>query len=60
LLAYITLFSVWFGREPYILRAWLLNPENKLYNAEGNVLIFVDRVDTGASDSRYPDIDTDA
>jgi hypothetical protein len=37
-----------------------LNPDNKLCDADGNVLVFVDRVDTSASDGGYLDVDADA
>jgi hypothetical protein len=56
---YIILFDVWFGREPHFLQARLLNSDNKPCNADRNELVFPDSVDTGASDSGYPELDTD-
>jgi hypothetical protein len=57
LLAYVTLFSVWFGQELYFLRACLLNPENQPCDANGDALVFANRVDTSASNSGYLDAD---
>jgi hypothetical protein len=58
--AYITLFEVWFGREPYFLQARRLNSDNKPCDADGNKLVFaLGEADTGASDSSYPDPNTE-
>jgi hypothetical protein len=37
-----------------------LNLNNNLYDADSNVLVFVDGVDTSASNSRYLDVDANA
>jgi hypothetical protein len=57
---YITPFDVWFSQEPYFLQARPLNPDNKPCDADGNELVFLDGVDTGASDGGYPELDADA
>ena len=56
---YITPFDVWFGQEPHFLQARLLNPDNKPCDVDGNELVFLDGVDTSASDSGYPELDVD-
>jgi hypothetical protein len=60
LLAYITPFEVWFSREPHFLRARLLNADNKPCDANRNELVFINDIDTGASDSGYSDLDPNA
>jgi hypothetical protein len=57
--AYVTPFDVWFGREPHFLRAQPLNPDNKPCDADGNELVFLDGVDSSASDGGYPELDAD-
>lgn len=59
LLAYVTPFNVWLGREPHFLRARPLNVDNKLCDADRDELVFANGVDTGASDGGYPDLDPD-
>jgi hypothetical protein len=60
LLAYVTLFDVWLGQEPYFLQARLLNSDNKPCNIDGTNLVFPDSVDSSASDSGYLELDVDA
>jgi hypothetical protein len=60
LLAYVTPFEVWFGREPHFLRARRLNSDNKPCDANGNELLFAPReADTSASDGGYPDLNAE-
>jgi hypothetical protein len=56
---YVTLSDVWFGREPHFLQAWPLNSDNKPCDADRNKLVFLDGVDTSASNSGYPELDAD-
>jgi hypothetical protein len=58
--AYVTPFHVWFGREPHFLRARPLNSDNKPCDADGNELVFPDGMDSGASDSGYPELDAES
>jgi hypothetical protein len=61
LLAYVTPFSVWFGREPHFLQARPLSAANKPCDRDGNELVFAAReVDTSASDGGYLDPNADA
>jgi hypothetical protein len=57
--AYVTPFYVWFGREPHFLRARPLNEKNEPCDASGTALVFANGVDDGASDTGYPNPDTE-
>ena len=60
LLAYVTLFKVWFSQAPYFLKARLLNANNKLCNSNSKELVFLNNVDTSASNSGYPELDSES
>ena len=56
LLAYVTLFEVWFGRKPHFLHARRLNSNNKPCDIDRNELVFAEgEIDTGASAGGYSD-----
>jgi hypothetical protein len=60
LLAYVILFKVWFSQAPYFLKARLLNVDNKLCNSDSKELVFLDNVNTSASNSGYLELDPES